>query len=109
MFGEVFAVNSTDEAFGLVRATIWFALIFALLAGGIALVRRYREHGSLLERWSGRTAQDADDPGALLTKFRELHSRGTLSDGEYRTIRTKLAAQIHANLDESPPEKSSEP
>ena len=30
----------------------------------------------------------------LLTKFREMHSRGVLSDEEFRTIKTTLTAQL---------------
>ena len=92
----------SQEAFGLVTATLWFAVIFILLAGGVTLVRRYREHGSLVRRLRDKSTVDEDDPGQLLTKFRDLHSRGTLSDGEYRTIKAKLATQIQAGLDDSP-------
>jgi len=33
-----------------------------------------------------------------LSKFRELHSRGGLSDEEYRTIKTTLAAELQNEL-----------
>jgi hypothetical protein len=89
----------SDKAFGLIAAGLWFAAIFAMLAAAVTLARRYREHGSILRRLHDNTTQDEDDPGALLTKFRDLHSRGTLSDGEYRTIRAKLATEIQADLD----------
>jgi hypothetical protein len=88
----------SDKAFGLVTAGLWFAAIFALLAGAVTLARRYREHGSILRTLRDNTTQDEDDPSELLTKFRDLHSRGTLSDGEYRTIKAKLATQIQSEL-----------
>jgi len=72
-------------------AALWFAAIFALLALAIVVVRRFR-------------GDDADDqPGAneLLAKFRDLHARGGLSDDEYRTIKTKLATQVEAELNNS--------
>jgi len=72
-------------------AALWFAAIFALLALAVIVVRRFR-------------GDDADDqPGAneLLAKFRELHARGGLSDDEYRTIKTKLATQVEAELSSS--------
>jgi uncharacterized membrane protein len=72
-------------------AAVWFAAIFALLALAVVVVRRFR-------------GDDADDqPGAneLLSKFRELHARGGLSDDEYRTIKTKLATQVEAELSSS--------
>ena len=34
----------------------------------------------------------------MLTKFRDLHSKGELSDEEFRTIKTKLADQLRAEL-----------
>lgn len=72
-------------------AALWFAAIFALLALAILVVRRFR--GDAVD----------DQPGAneLLVKFRELHARGGLSDDEYRTIKTKLATQVEAELSSS--------
>ena len=55
-----------------------------------------------------RTRQDPTGPsqqeqlvGELLAKSRELHSQGGLSDAEFRTIKTKLAAQIQGELKEN--------
>ena len=101
MLIELLAVTSatkSENAHGLLVAAVWFALIFVVLAATVKLVQRYRQHGSFLGRLDGRDAQDQDDPGELLTKFRDLHSRGTLSDVEYRTIKTKLATQIQTEL-----------
>lgn len=95
---SLIASTWSDEAFGLVTAGLWFAAVFALLAGAVTLARRYRERGSIARRWRDNTTQDEEDPSQLLTKFRDLHSRGTLSDGEYRTIKSKLATQIHTEL-----------
>jgi hypothetical protein len=64
------------------------AAIFVLLALAIYLVRR----------WRGGSAEDRQDANQLLTKFRDLHTRGGLSDAEYRTIKTKLATQIENTL-----------
>jgi hypothetical protein len=72
----------------LSKAILGFAAIFALWALAIVAVRR----------WRGGSAEDRPTANELLTKFRELHSRGGLSDGEYRTIKTKLATQIQAEL-----------
>jgi len=72
----------------LFQAALWFAVIFALLALSVLLVRR----------WGGGAAEDRPQTSELLTKFRELHRRGGLSDDEYRTIKTKLAAQIDSEL-----------
>jgi len=98
MHCELLAASWSQEAYGLAWATVCFALIFGLLAAAVTLAKRYREHKSLWKRLNDRSAEDIDDPGQLLTKFRDLHSRGTLSDVEYRSIKSKLAAQIHGGL-----------
>jgi hypothetical protein len=72
----------------LVTATLWMAVIFTMLALAIYVVRR----------WRGGSAGDRLDANQLLTKFRDVHSRGGLSDAEYRTIKTKLATQIEKEL-----------
>lgn len=72
----------------LLYAALWFAVIFALLAFALVLLRR----------WRGPDADDQLDPSDLLTKFREVHARGGLSDDEYRTIKTKLASELQAEL-----------
>jgi uncharacterized membrane protein len=72
----------------LLQAALWFASILILCAFGILVVRR----------WRGGAANDQQDASELLTKFRELHLRGGLSDDEYRTIKTKLATRIDTKL-----------
>jgi len=72
----------------LSQAALWFAVILALLALAVVVLRK----------WRGDAAEDQPDATELLTKFRELHLRGGLSDDEYRTIKTKLAAQVEQEL-----------
>jgi hypothetical protein len=75
----------------LSQAALWFAAIIALTALAIVVVRSLR----------GGSADDRPKASELLTKFRELHLRGGLSDDEYRTIKTKLAPQIDAELNDT--------
>jgi uncharacterized membrane protein len=75
----------------LFTAALWFAVIFALLALAVLVVRRFR----------GGAAEDRPGASDLLAKFRELHARGGLSDDEYRTIKTKLATEIEGELSNS--------
>jgi uncharacterized membrane protein len=75
----------------LFTAALWFAAIFALLALAVVVVRRFR----------GGAADDRPRASELLTKFRDLHARGGLSDDEYRTIKTKLATGIEAEITNS--------
>jgi len=75
----------------LSQAALWFAAIFALLALAVLTLRK----------WRGGSADDQPSSSDLLTKFRELHLRGSLSEDEYRTIKTKLATQLEAKLSDS--------
>jgi uncharacterized membrane protein len=72
----------------LMLAAVWFAVILGLLAAAIVGLRR----------WRGDAADDQPATSELITKFRELHARGGLSDDEYRTIKTKLATQLDSEL-----------
>jgi uncharacterized membrane protein len=72
----------------LAQAALWFAVIFALSALVILVLRR----------WRGGSYDAQPSASELLTKFRELHARGGLSDDEYRTIKTKLAGQLDVQL-----------
>jgi uncharacterized membrane protein len=72
----------------LSRAALWFAVIFALSALAVLVLRRWRD-GAF---------EDQSNASKLLTKFRELHGRGSLSDDEYRTIKTKLARELENEL-----------
>ena len=72
----------------LAQAALWFAVILALSALAVLALRR----------WRGSAYKAQLKPSELLTKFRELHGRGTLSDDEYRTIKTKLATRLQTEL-----------
>jgi len=61
-------------------------LLFA--AVGACLARRFR----------GCAEEDRKPTSELLTKFREMESRGHLSDAEYRTIKTVLAVPLREEL-----------
>jgi hypothetical protein len=81
-----------DEKLALSQAALLFAAILALLAGALALLRRYRSY----------EANDTSESSQLMTKFRDLHEQGGLSDEEFRTIKTKLASQLKADMLELP-------
>ncbi|WP_152100414.1 SHOCT domain-containing protein [Lacipirellula parvula] len=72
----------------LVQAALLFAAIFGLTAVVLAVARRYR----------GRAAQDKLNPHEMMSNFRELYDRGGLSDEEFRTIKSKLATELRAEL-----------
>jgi len=72
----------------LAQALLMLAAIFAFLSLGFFVARRLRD----------RKDDDRPVPDNLLTKFRELHGKGELSDEEFRTIKTKLASQFQSEL-----------
>ena len=45
-----------------------------------------------------KAVQKEPSASDLLTKFREMHSRGVLSDEEFRTIKTTLTERLQAEL-----------
>ena len=72
----------------LAQALLILGVGVALLAGLVYVARRFRD-------------DDGDDRSHVdnvLTKFRDLHSKGVLSDEEFRTIKTKLADQLQVEL-----------
>ncbi|TWU21882.1 hypothetical protein [Bythopirellula polymerisocia] len=75
----------------LTEAALLLAAIFAVVAFGIIIVRRFRD---------GK-ADDVQESSQLMSKFRDLHDEGGLSDEEFRNIKTKLATKLKAELNET--------
>jgi uncharacterized membrane protein len=63
---------------------LWIAVLVVLVTAAVILSGKIR----------ARTLQQEPPGGELLSKLRELHTRGELSDAEFRTIKTTLAAQL---------------
>jgi len=72
----------------LARSALLLAAIFLVTSLGFLILRKLR----------GSVSRDTHRSSEMMTKFRELHARGGLSDEEYRTIKTKLAAQLQVEL-----------
>ena len=70
---------------------LWGAALVALLAVGLLILRKTRPSP---EKKESTTSQ-------MLSKFRELHTAGQLSDAEYRTIKTALSARLSDELKEN--------
>jgi hypothetical protein len=75
----------------LLQVVLWSAVALAVSALAIAAVRR----------WRGDANDGQPQANELLTKFRDVHLQGGLSDDEYRTIKTKLATQLDAELNDT--------
>jgi uncharacterized membrane protein len=67
---------------------LWIAVLAALVSVGFYLAGKIRR----------KSLQQEPTTVELLAKFRELHSRGVLSDAEFRTIKTTLTTQLQAEL-----------
>ena len=81
----------TETLESLSKAAVMFAAIFVMTAIGIAVARRYRD----------RSANDRSQSSEMMSKFRELHAEGGLSDEEFRTIKTKLASELKSELNDN--------
>ncbi len=73
----------------LSRSAVLFAALFFVTAIGFAIARKFRDRSE---------AKRADRQQELMTKFRDLHARGGLSDEEYRTIKAKLAMELKSRF-----------
>ena len=69
-------------------ALLWCAVLALLIALAVYLLGRFR----------GRAEDDQPGASELLSKFREVHTRGGLSDEEFRTIKTLLAQKLQDEL-----------
>ena len=66
------------------------AVLAALVAIGVYVVGKIRN----------QAVQKEPPASELLTKFREMHSQGVLSDEEFRTIKTTLTERLQSELDD---------
>jgi uncharacterized membrane protein len=76
----------------------WLILWLAVLACLIAVA------AYILSKIRAKTLQREPQASELLSKFCDLQSRGEITDEEFRTIKTKLAAQLHEEVQEGNPE-----
>jgi len=70
------------------QLVVGIAALAILVAIGIYLVGKIR----------AETVQKEPPASELMTKFREMHSRGVLSDEEFRTIKTTLTDRLQTEL-----------
>ena len=71
-----------------VRLVLWIAVLAVLVTVAYYVIAKIRP----------KPAQKERNAGKWLSKFSELHSQGGLSDEEFRTIKTTLAAQLQDEL-----------
>ena len=73
---------------GAEELVLWIAVFAALIAVAIYVIDKVRN----------TPVQQEPTASELMSKFRESHSRGELTDEEFRTIRTALAPQLQDEL-----------
>jgi uncharacterized membrane protein len=69
-------------------------LVFWGVIGAIAIV----VGAYVISKLRSEPAQNEPDASELISKFRDLHSRGELTDAEFRTIKTTLAERLQDEL-----------
>jgi uncharacterized membrane protein len=70
---------------------VWLAAAAALAAVGLYVIGKIRPKPAQKERFASQ----------WLSKCRESHSQGKLTDEEYRTIKTKLNSRLQEELSDS--------
>lgn len=77
-----------DPVIELAVSLFVLAVVVAIAVYVIGRVRR-----ETAEELAGRSEEDRHT-AELMSRFRELHCQGGLSDEEYRTIKTRLADKL---------------
>lgn len=70
---------------------VWFAVLAVLVSIAAYLLSKIR----------AKTLQHEPTASELLSKFRDLHSEGKLSEEEFRTIKTTLAEQLQNEINQN--------
>ena len=76
---------------GLEEAVLWIAILAILATLAFYVIGKIRPG----------TVQKEPKARQWLSKFHELHSRGELSDEEFRTIKTTLETQLQDELNDN--------
>ncbi|HID74872.1 MAG TPA: hypothetical protein EYP56_02630 [Planctomycetaceae bacterium] len=73
------------------RLILWTAAAGTLAAIAVYVLRKIRNE----------PAQQEPPASELLSKFREQHAKGEITDAEFRTIKTALADRLREELSDS--------
>jgi len=72
----------------IAQLVILAAILANLVAVAVYVAKKFR----------AEALQNEPPASELISKFRDLHSRGDLTDSEFRTIKTTLADQLQDEL-----------
>jgi uncharacterized membrane protein len=70
---------------------VWIAVLAVMIAVAVYVIGKIR----------AESVQKVHTASELMSKCREMHSRGGLSDEEFRTIKTRLAARLQEELNDN--------
>jgi len=76
-----FVVNQWDS--WPVQLTVWGSILVLLVVVAVFVLRKLRDS----------TGGSVEDPGQLVTNFREMKLQGDITDKEFRTINSLLNAK----------------
>ena len=72
----------------LAQLALGVGILVALIIAGVIIVQRFR----------GSAADKGTDAGQLIANFQEMHSRGDITDADYRKIKSVLGDHLHSEL-----------
>lgn len=72
----------------LAQLALGVGILIALVIAGAIIVQRFR----------GGAADEALNANELIANFQEMHSRGDITDADYRKIKSVLGAKLHSEL-----------
>ena len=75
----------------LSQVMLGMGMLIGLVIVGVLVVQRFR----------GGMADKGADAGELITNFQEMHSRGDITDADYRRIQSVLGDTLHRELTDS--------
>ena len=90
--------GSRSDWRSLMMAALNWAHVQQLLLGVAGLAMLVATGIYFAEKIRAKAVQKEPAASELLTKFREMHSRGVLSDEEFRTIKTTLTERLQTEL-----------
>ena len=84
------SMNNLNELLeeSVTKLALPLAAMVVVIIVGVYVIRKVRDG-------SAKQAQQTSD---MMTNLRELNAQGQISDDEYRTIKTKLVAQLHKEI-----------
>ena len=72
----------------LAQLALGVGVLIGLVIAGAMIVQRFR----------GSAADKGTDAAQLISNFQEMHSRGDITDADYRRIKSVLGEQLHGEL-----------